>query len=46
MKKYLCNICGYIYDEETEGGVKFETLADDWVCPDCGVVTDDFDVMD
>ena len=34
--KYLCTVCGYIYDENVEG-VKFEDLADDWVCPLCGV---------
>lgn len=32
--KYVCGICGYIYDEEKEG-VKFEDLASDWVCPLC-----------
>ena len=29
--KYKCTICGYIYDEETEG-TKFEDLPADWVC--------------
>ena len=44
MDKYLCIICGYIYDP-AEGdpenaippGTSFEDLPDDWVCPACGV---------
>ncbi len=33
--KYVCTICGYIYDEEKEG-VRFDSLPDDWKCPWCG----------
>ena len=33
--KYICSICGYIYDEEKEK-VKFEELPNDWKCPLCG----------
>ena len=35
MSKYICPICGYVYDEKKEG-VKFEDLPDDWKCPLCG----------
>jgi len=43
MKKFICSICGYVYDEQ-EGipkdgiapGTKWADLPDDWVCPDCG----------
>lgn len=35
MKKWVCGICGYIYDEEKEGAA-FETLPESWVCPLCG----------
>ena len=35
MSKWICGICGYIYDEEKEG-VPFEALPEDWVCPLCG----------
>ena len=35
MSKWICGICGYVYDEEREG-VLFEALPDDWVCPLCG----------
>ena len=36
MKKYVCTVCGHIYDEEVEGK-KFEELPESWVCPLCGV---------
>ncbi len=32
--KYICQICGYVYDEEAEG-VPFSELPDDWACPMC-----------
>lgn len=34
VMKYVCQVCGYVYDEEKEG-VKFEDLAADWSCPTC-----------
>jgi rubredoxin len=49
MKKYVCDVCGYIYDPEQGdpgGGVKpgtaFEDIPEDWVCPMCGVGKDSF----
>ncbi len=43
MSKYICKVCGYVYDPEkgdTENGInpgtRFEELPDDWVCPVCG----------
>ena len=38
---YICDICGYEYDESKEA-VKFEDLSEDWVCPICGVGKDSF----
>ena len=32
--KYICPICGYVYDEEKEGR-PFAELPEDWVCPVC-----------
>ena len=32
--KYVCTICGYIYDEDKEN-VLFQNLSEDWVCPLC-----------
>ena len=33
--KYVCSICGYIYDPAEHDGVAFEDLPDDWKCPRC-----------
>ena len=33
--KYVCPICGYVYDEEKER-IPFAQLPDSWVCPLCG----------
>ena len=33
--KYICQICGYVYDDAKEK-VPFEELPDDWKCPLCG----------
>ena len=33
--KYVCTVCGYVYDEEVEG-VPFSELPEDWTCPLCG----------
>lgn len=35
MSKWICQICGYVYDEEKEG-IPFSQLPDSWVCPLCG----------
>jgi rubredoxin len=49
MQKYVCDVCGYIYDPEagdSDGGVApgtpFEKLPADWVCPLCGAGKDSF----
>ncbi len=33
--KYVCSVCGYVYDPAENGGVAFEDLPDDWKCPRC-----------
>ena len=33
--KYVCSICGYVYDPAKHNGVAFEDLPDDWKCPIC-----------
>ena len=40
--KYVCVICGHVYDEEVEG-VKFADLPEDWTCPTCGVDKSNFE---
>lgn len=49
MKKYVCSVCGFVYDEAKgipEAGVapgtKWEDLPADWVCPVCGAVKAEF----
>lgn len=49
MKKYVCDVCGYVYDpaegdpdNNIKPGTLFEDLPDDWVCPVCGAAKDQF----
>ena len=49
MKKFTCDICGYVYDPakgDTENGVppgtEFDSLPEDWTCPVCGAQKDSF----
>ena len=44
MKKYVCDVCGYVYDPEigdpdngVAAGTAWEDVPEDWVCPLCGV---------
>jgi len=44
MSKYICSVCGYLYDPAKgdpdngiDPGTAFEDLPDTWVCPICGV---------
>jgi rubrerythrin len=34
LKKYICTICGYVYDESS--GAKWDELPNDYKCPICG----------
>ncbi len=33
--KFVCSICGYVYDPAEHDGVAFEDLPEDWKCPRC-----------
>ncbi len=51
-KKYMCVICGFIYDEAlghpADGiapGTLWEDVPDTWCCPDCGASKDDFELL-
>jgi rubredoxin len=53
MKKYMCLICGWIYDEETgapeEGippGTRWEDVPPNWTCPECGARKEDFEMIE
>jgi rubredoxin len=49
IMKYVCDVCGYEYDETVgdpdngiAAGTKWEDLPEDFVCPLCGVGKDQF----
>lgn len=49
--KYVCEVCGFVYDEELglpeeniAPGTKFDDLPDDFVCPECGVEKNMFEL--
>ena len=49
MKKYVCSVCGYIYDEAAGDpdngiapGTAWEDVPEDWVCPTCGLGKESF----
>ncbi|MHC4663615.1 MAG: rubredoxin [Planctomycetota bacterium] len=49
MKKWICQLCGYVYDPEigdpdngVVAGTPFDKLPDDWLCPVCGASKMDF----
>ena len=33
--KYVCSVCGYVYDPAENDDIAFEDLPDDWKCPRC-----------
>ena len=49
MSKYVCNICGYVYDpiegdpdSNIPSGTAFQDLPDNWLCPVCGAGKEEF----
>ncbi len=49
MDKYVCQVCGYVYDPEQgdpesdiPAGTSFDDLPEDWVCPVCGAGKSEF----
>jgi rubredoxin len=49
MKKWQCEVCGFIYDEAAgmpedniAPGTRWEDVPEDWTCPDCGAPKSDF----
>ena len=50
--KYVCTVCGYVYDEETGDpdngiapGTKWEDIPDDFTCPICRRPASDFEPL-
>ena len=53
MRKWQCIVCGWIYDEaegyEDEGiapGTLWQDVPEDFVCPECGVGKEDFEMIE
>lgn len=49
MEKYVCNLCGWVYDPEVgmpENGIApgtpWEQVPEDFECPLCGATKDQF----
>ena len=49
MRKFVCTVCGYVYDESTgipdrgiAPGTKWEDIPEDWTCPLCGATKAEF----
>ena len=49
-KKFICTVCGYVYDEETGDpdngiapGTKWDDVPDSFTCPLCGVGKEQFE---
>mgnify|MGYP003507079136 FL=1 len=52
MKKWVCLVCGYVYDPEigdpdsgVAPGTSWEDVPEDWVCPLCAVGKDQFELV-
>ena len=53
MAKWECIICGWVYDEElgdpdngVAPGTPWDDVPEDWLCPDCGVGKEDFQLLE
>jgi rubredoxin len=53
MKKYMCLICGWIYDEAVGSpedgippGTRWEDVPPNWTCPECGARKEDFEMIE
>ena len=53
MSKWECIVCGWVYDEAKgdpdsgiSPGTKWEDIPEDWLCPDCGVGKEDFEMVE
>lgn len=53
MKKYMCLLCGLIYneaegwpDEGIAKGTRWADIPPNWRCPDCGACKEDFEMVE
>ena len=53
MKRWMCTICGFIYDE-AEGrpqdgiapGTRWADVPEDWACAECGAAKAQFEMVE
>ena len=53
MKKYMCVLCGFVYDE-AEGwpedgiapGTQWQDVPEDWICPECSASKSSFEMIE
>ena len=52
-EKWKCSVCGFIYDEAAglpkEGiapGTRWQDIPEDWNCPECGAIKQDFEMVE
>ena len=52
-KKYMCVVCGWVYDEEygvpedgIEPGTRWDEIPLNWTCPECGARKSDFEMVE
>jgi rubredoxin-NAD+ reductase len=52
FRRYICEACGYIYDEAKgdpdsglPAGTRFEDIPEDWQCPLCGMMKSDLRLL-
>ncbi len=53
FRKFMCLLCGYVYDEEKgweeDGiapGTRWEDIPLTWRCPECGAMKEDFEMVE
>lgn len=53
FRKWMCVVCGFIYDEALglpdegiEPGTRWADVPETWTCPDCGATKDDFEMIE
>jgi len=44
QQEHICIVCGYIHSEEQHGS--WESLPEDYTCPECGVGKEDFELVE
>ena len=53
MRKWQCLVCSFVYfeakglpEEGIPPGTSWDEIPDDWMCPECGVGKEDFDMVE